>query len=146
MGSTLNKNTKLTIGRLASASGVGISTVRYYQKRGLLRQPDRPASGTFRSYSAEDLSRLLLIKEAQELGFTLAEIADLIRYVDDQNCAAITSLANKKLQGIRAQIKTLQNMRRALTALIDSCRHEDCSQCPLIQRLHNRTTKGRQGT
>lgn len=137
MGSDLKKKTKLTIGRLANASGVGISTVRYYQKRGLLRQPERPAAGAFRSYSQQDLQRLLMIRFAQELGFTLAEIADLVGYVDERNCHAIRTLATRKLQGIRAQIKLLQKTRQALSNLIADCREGDCEQCPLIQTLDN---------
>lgn len=142
MGCNLNKKTKLTIGRLAIATGVGVSTVRYYQKRGLLRQPERPSSGSFRSYNEQDLERLLLIREAQELGFTLAEIAELVRHIDDKNCHAIQALANRKLQGIRTQIRVLQNMQRALGTLVDNCRRGMCDRCPLIQDVRSRPLKG----
>lgn len=141
MGRNLNKKTKLTIGRLAGASGVGISTVRYYQKRGLLRQPERPSSGTFRSYSEQDLERLLLIRQAQEFGFTLAEIADLVAHVDANNCQAIQTIATRKLQGIRTQIKLLQNIRRALSGLIAACRHGACGQCLFSRGFHKHAPK-----
>lgn len=141
MGCDLNKKTKFTIGRLASASGVGISTVRYYQKRGLLRQPDRPSSGAFRSYGEQDLQRLLMIKEAQDFGFTLAEIADLVLYIDQNDCHAIKTLANRKLQDIKVQIRQLQNMRHALDSLISTCTQCDSNSCTLIARLKSRTIR-----
>lgn len=137
MGFDLNKKTKLTIGRLARESGLSVTTIRYYQQRGLLRQPERPPTGSFRSYNENDLERLYLIRQTQELGFTLAEISELIAYVDNGNCLAIKGLARKKLQDIKNQIKLLDSKRKTLTMLLHHCTAEsECSdECQLIQEL-----------
>jgi MerR family transcriptional regulator, mercuric resistance operon regulatory protein len=137
MGFDLNNNTKLTIGRLARESGLSITTVRYYQQRGLLRRPERPATGSFRSYGESDLERLKLIKQAQEFGFTLAEISELIVFIQDGNCREVRALTDKKLQAIKAQIKLLENTRKALSALLGHC-DDDCDgHCALIQKLRS---------
>lgn len=126
---------KLTIGRLARAGGVGVATVRYYQRRGLLREPERPPSGCFRSYSQEDLERLLLIKHSKELGFTLAEISQLLAHVDSNNCQAVRSLAEKKLETVKTQIRLLNTRRRALKTMVAECSHDCSKSCPVYKKF-----------
>lgn len=126
---------KLTIGRLARAGGVGVSTVRYYQRRGLLREPERPSVGRFRSYSQRDLEKLLLIKHSQELGFTLAEISQLVAYAEDKNCHAVRGLAEKKLQTVKTQIQALNNRRRALNTIVAECSDECSDSCLIFKRF-----------
>lgn len=135
MGFNLNNHTKLTVGRLARESGLSLTTVRYYQQRGLLRRPERPPTGSFRFYGEGDLQRLCLIKQAQELGFTLAEIAELIVHVDGCNCDEIKALADRKLRTLSDHIRLLNRQRRTLGALLaQGC--TDCGdRCPLIQKL-----------
>ena len=135
MSANPKKNTKLTIGRLADAAGVSIATVRYYQRRGLMPQPTRPAHGGFREYSDDDLTRLMLIRRAQELGFTLAEVLDLLVYVKNRDCDAILSLADKKLNEIRSQAALLEKIRSTLSELVAGCPHGCPDACPFILKL-----------
>jgi MerR family mercuric resistance operon transcriptional regulator len=134
------KNTKLTIGRLADAAGVSIATVRYYQRRGLMPLPRRPADGGFREYGEDDLARLLLIRRAQELGFTLAEVLELVDYVNDRNCDGIVGLADRKLDEVRAHVAVLEKIRNTLTELIADCPHGCPDACPFILKLCARET------
>lgn len=135
MSANPKKNSKLTIGRLATAAGVSIPTVRYYQRRGLMHLPRKPAAGGFREYSEEDQARLLLIKRAQELGFTLAEVLDLLVYVGNRDCEAILALADRKLEDIRGQAAVLEKMRHTLTTLIAECPQGCPDACPFILKL-----------
>lgn len=135
MGVNPRNHVKLTIGRLANAAGVSITTVRYYQRRGLMHLPKKPESGGIREYGEEDLARLLLIKRAQELGFTLAEIGELLVHVSNRNCDAIVVLADRKRKEIRGQVAQLESVRNTLTALIEGCPHGASDACPFILRL-----------
>lgn len=124
----------LTIGRLAHAAGVGIETVRYYQQRKLLPVP--PASGAFRQYPLELVDRIRFVKRAQELGFSLAEIEDLLRLQDGSNRASIRKIATSRLDGIEAKIADLKRMQRVLQHLIAECEHTKAGQpCPIIETL-----------
>lgn len=126
---------KLTIGRLARAAGVGVTTVRYYQRRGLLREPPKPASGRFRSYGEEDLSRLLLIRHAKELGFTLAEIAALVEHVEKEDCQSLRTLASEKLEAVKRQIRTLNRRKESLKTMLSECSGRCAGNCPLYKRV-----------
>lgn len=137
MESIPSKKPKLTIGRLAHATGLNITTVRYYQKRGLLRQPERPGSGGFRSYGPQDVERLLLIKQAQDLGFSLSEITDMVAYIAASDCRAVEALAAKKLKTVRGQIRLLEKLSKTLGALLADCPHECGADCPLVQKLNS---------
>lgn len=127
--------TSYTVGRLANAAGVGITTVRYYQRRGLLDVPDRPTLGGFRSYGEADLARLQLIRRAQEIGFTLTEIAELIAHLQDANCEGIRALAAQRAQTLQTQVRNLCAMADQLAGLAEVCTAECSSHCPLVQRL-----------
>lgn len=90
----------LTIGALARAAGVNVETIRYYQRRGLLREPARPHGG-IRRYKKADLDRVQFVKAAQRLGFSLREIAELLRLEDGTQCEEASALAEHKLSDVR---------------------------------------------
>lgn len=123
-----------TIGGLARAAGVNVETVRYYQRRGLLPKPGKPAAG-HRRYAPETLARLRFIKRAQELGFTLREIAELLK-LDGAACGEARGLADRKRVDIEARMKDLAAMRRALDRLLRACRTGGRATCPLIESLY----------
>lgn len=135
-----------TIARLAAAGGVHIETVRYYQRRKLLPEPPRPAGGV-RRYSDADAERLRFIKRAQAMGFTLSEVADLLRLNHRRSCRATRTLAVTKLQLVEVRMRELRQLRKHLTQLIADCdANVDDAACPLIERLAlplARTTIGR---
>jgi MerR family mercuric resistance operon transcriptional regulator len=127
--------TALTIGRLARAAGVGIETIRYYQRRNLLPQPE-PEHSAFRRYPASLVQRIHFIKRAQDLGFSLDEIAELLELEDGKNRRSIRSLAGTRLQQIQAKIADLQRMEGALHHLIRQCAGTGQSEpCPIIATL-----------
>lgn len=124
----------LTIGRLARAAGVGVETIRYYQQRKLLPVP--PAAGSFRQYPAELVGRIRFVKRAQELGFSLTEIAGLLRLHDGSNRASIRNIANTRLAQVEAKIADLRRIETVLKRLIVECEHTKSSlPCPIIHTL-----------
>ena len=125
----------LTIGRLADEAGVHVETIRYYQRRGLLPQPGKPAQG-HRRYAGDALRRVRFIKRAQTLGFTLEEIGSLLELDAAHACAETRELAAHKLQLIAQKLADLQAMRQSLATLVRRCGAgaEDGS-CPIIHAL-----------
>jgi MerR family transcriptional regulator, copper efflux regulator len=127
-----------TLGKLARAAGVGAETVRYYERVGLLEAPARAANG-YRRYDATALGRLRFVRQAAALGFSLAEIAELLelRARRGQSCGGVRERAVGKLARIDAKLAELQAMRRAVASLIASCEGdtvvESCSILNLIQ-------------
>lgn len=131
----------LTIGQMAKAANVNVETVRYYQRRGLLREPEKPINGQ-RRYSDEDVSRLRFIRRAQILGFTLEEIDHLLRLDGADCCSDTHDLATHKLALIDAKIADLTNMRNALTGLVQQCEQGKLQgDCPIMQSLVQDTGK-----
>lgn len=129
------KTAELTIGRLARAAGVNIETIRYYQMRGLLPTPNRK-QGAFRTYPVTMVERIGFIKRAQELGFSLAEIASLLKLEDGTNRKAIRNVASHRLSDIQTKIADLKRMESALTHLIHECEATGGAQpCPIIATL-----------
>lgn len=124
-----------TIGRLARDAGVSIETVRYYQRRGLLDQPKKPDTGGFRLYGDEDLTRIRFIKSAQQLGFTLTEIGELLGYVRTGNCGATQDLAHRKLRAIESQAEALERVAGTLRRLVGECSSGCTDACPIIHKL-----------
>jgi MerR family mercuric resistance operon transcriptional regulator len=126
---------RLTIGRLAEAADVGVETVRFYQRSGLLAEPERPASG-YREYSHADVQRIRFIKRAQTLGFNLDNIADLLELDGPQICAVTHDLALNKLRLVEEKIAALKSIRDALQGMVRRCesKHER-GVCPIIQSL-----------
>lgn len=135
MRSRSDKDGKLTIGRLAKAAGVGLGTVRFYQRRGLLSEPDKPQYGGFRVYGTNDLERLLQIKKAQEYGFTLTEIQRLLACRDERDCVAMKTLVNARLETIETHIRRLEMARKFLADLRDLCPAGCEGDCPMMERL-----------
>lgn len=125
----------LTIGVLAEAAGVNVETIRFYQRKGLMQEPDRPLGG-IRRYGAADLARVRFIKSAQRLGFSLEEIADLLRLEDGSHCTEAREQAEHKLADVRARLADLRRMESALQGLVERCRATGGQvQCPLIAAL-----------
>ena len=126
----------LTVGALASAAGVNVETVRFYQRKGLLREPSR-SYGTVRRYGTSDLARLKFVKAAQRLGFSLAEVAALLTLEDGRHCDEARELAEQKLEGVRAKLDDLRRIESALAQLVERCcASEGTISCPLIAALH----------
>ncbi|TAM44563.1 MAG: MerR family transcriptional regulator [Gammaproteobacteria bacterium] len=123
-------NPTLTIGRLARAAGVNVETVRYYQRRNLMSRPGR-------YYAPEQLARLRFIKRAQELGFTLKEIAELLK-LDGAACGEARGLAERKRADIEARLKDLTAMRKTLDRLLRACASGRSPACPIIESLYRR--------
>jgi MerR family mercuric resistance operon transcriptional regulator len=124
----------LTIGRLARAAQVNIETVRYYQTRKLLPIP-RPI-GAFRYYPAGLGERIQFIKRAQELGFSLEEIRELLRLNDGVDRASIRKIARARLEQIDVKLRELSRMRAALNGLIEDCQQgAGSAPCPIIKTL-----------
>ena len=120
-----------TIGGLASAAGVGVETVRYYQRRGLLPEPARPP-GEVRRYGAEDVKRLKFIRAAQAAGFTLAEIGELIALDASDDRARARELATARVAAIDGKIEELRAARDALAGLARACAGKRGGPCPIL--------------
>lgn len=126
----------MSIGPLARAGGVTVETVRFYQRRGLLREPAKHARG-IRRYGQSDLLRLRFIRAAQRLGFSLTEVAELLRLEDGTHCAEARVLAERKLTEVRAKLEDLARLEVTLSSLVKACRTRGGTpSCPLIASLH----------
>ena len=126
---------ELTIGSLADEAGVNVETIRYYQRRGLMPEPDKPAHG-YRRYDATTVKRMRFIKRAQALGFTLEEIGGLLELDEAHACAETRELAAHKLGAIETKLADLAAMRKALTALVCQCDAGAMQgNCPIIHAL-----------
>ena len=126
----------LTIGKLANAAGVGIDTVRFYERAGLLNRPQRTASG-YRLYAGSDVARLRFIRRAKALGFSLEEIGELLRLNDGGGRrAAVRALAGQRLAEIEQRLGELSRMRDTLRHLIHRCRGDGpLASCPIIDAV-----------
>jgi MerR family mercuric resistance operon transcriptional regulator len=120
----------LTIGKLAAAAGVGVETVRFYQRRGLLQTPTR-ADG-IRRYGSDDLRRLRFIKQAQGAGFTLEEIKELLALDASEDRSRARELANARVKALDARITELQKARDALRRLAKECGSGSAGPCPIL--------------
>ena len=124
----------LTIGHLARAAGVGVETIRYYQQRGLLPVPE--AEGSYRRYPVQLGDRIRFVKRAQELGFSLDEVAELLQLEDGTNRRAIRRIANERLAQIQIKLNDLMRMKATLAHLVHDCEHSGKRQpCPIIAAL-----------
>lgn len=125
----------LTISRLAQEAGVNVETIRFYQRRGLLAEPDKPIGG-IRRYSDAEVARVLFIKAAQRIGFTLDEIAQLLQLEDGAHCSEARAIAEHKLADVRRRLADLQRMETTLAELVDRCAtRRGKVSCPLIDAL-----------
>jgi DNA-binding transcriptional MerR regulator len=118
----------LTIGKLAAQAGVGVETVRFYQRRGLLEQPERRGSG-FREYTEDDRQRLAFIRRAQQLGFTLSEIGELLGPAGAGEAGDVMAAAQAKLTAISQQIRELTEVQCRLRRLVRVCAQGSSADC-----------------
>jgi Hg(II)-responsive transcriptional regulator len=128
------------ISETAREAGVNAQTLRYYERRGLLPRPPRRGSG-YREYPADAVRIVRFIKRAQELGFSLDEIEELVqlRGVRRSERHRVSAIAERKIAQIDEKITQLRAMRRALTQLVDSCHRGGAAECPIIDALNGRS-------
>ena len=131
-----NDTENLTIGAFAKAAGVNVETIRFYQRKSLLLEPDRPY-GSIRRYGQKDVARVKFVKSAQRLGFSLDEIGQLLKLEDGTHCSEAAELAALRLADVRARLADLTGMEAALSKLVSECKaHRGNVSCPLIAALH----------
>jgi MerR family transcriptional regulator, copper efflux regulator len=131
--------TALKIGEVAKRSGIAIETIRYYEREGLLLEPKRQPSG-YRQYEIATIERLAYIRRAKELGFTLAEIRELLELSasTSEYCEHIRQQAEAKVNDIESKIRSLQKMRRSLVRLVKRCKAKNSpTRCPLFHDAKN---------
>lgn len=129
----------MKIGEVAKQSEVGIETIRYYEREGLLAEPKRRPSG-YRQYDESVVARLKFIRRTKELGFTLAEIRELLGLWFDANtrCEHVRHRAEQKITDIEDKIRSLQKMKRSLKKVIGECETKDSiDDCPLLDGIDN---------
>lgn len=127
----------LTIGQVARRSGVGVETVRFYERKGLIPVPPRRASG-YRQYPEETVRRIRFIRRAKDLGFSLAEIVDLLslRLEPNERCEDVRGRALAKIEEIDKRLRSLRRMRSTLTNLVRACSEGGTSgACPILEAL-----------
>jgi len=130
----------MKIGEVARQAAVGVETIRYYERKGLLAEPQRRPSG-YRQYDESVVARLQFIRRTKELGFTLAEIKELVGlwYDAKTRCEHVRQLAQEKVDDVEAKIRTLQKMKRSLKKVIRQCEaRESVDDCPLLDGLEDR--------
>jgi MerR family copper efflux transcriptional regulator len=129
----------MTIGEVAKAAGVGVETVRFYERKRLIAQPRRPASGR-RNYDQETARRIRFIRRAQQLGFSLSEVKQLLELRLDprRSCSEVKAEAESKIAAVDARIASLRKMRKSLLALASSCSGEGpTSACPILEVIES---------
>lgn len=129
----------MTIGKLAREVGVGVETIRYYERRGLIEEPPRRESG-YRQYPQDTVQRLRFIRRAKELGFTLKEIRELLalRLDPGTTCGDVRRRAEAKIGDIEEKIRTLRRMKEALQKLTLACSgHGPLSECPILEAMED---------
>ena len=134
------------ISEAAEAADVNVETLRYYERRGLLEQPRRPVAG-YRHYSDEVVSIVRFIKQAQDLGFTLEEIDELIRLrgTTPRGRERARTAAERKLTDLERKMAQLRDMQATLHRLIAACRTGDTPQCPILEALRSDARRDQPG-
>ncbi len=123
-----------TIGQAAKQLDIHIETIRFYERKGLIEQPQKPEYG-YRHYSTDIINRIRFIKRAQELGFTLREIVNLLS-LNDQPCTLVQDIAEQKMNSVQEKVKDLQRLQTALKEMIVQCKsNPDEQHCPIIDAL-----------
>lgn len=133
-----HRNSPLTIGRLAKAAGVGVETLRYYERSGLMPEPCRGANG-YRYYPPQAVDRLRFILQAKKLGFSLREIGELLALQDDpaSGCGDVRARAEAKIADIEARIAALTRIRDALAGMAVRCNDPaPLDDCPIMEALN----------
>lgn len=134
----------LRIGEVARQAGVNIETLRYYERRGLLREPPRRPSG-YREYAPEAVRIVRFIKRAQELGFSLSEVEELLKLRTSQraSCAQVRARAQAKIADVESKIASLRAIKDALNVLVTSCTKEGSTrECPILEAIERTSRKG----
>jgi len=131
----------ITISKAAKLAGVGVETIRFYERKRLIEQPPKPVGGGYREYPAETVQRIRFIRQAQHLGFSLREAADLLslQTTPETDCGEIRARAAEKRAEVRAKIHALENIQMALDGLIAACPGagtglESCSILQVLER------------
>lgn len=134
------RQSNLGIGQLGQATGTKVTTIRFYEEQGLLRQPQRSASGR-RQYGDADRQRLAFIRRSRSLGFPIDAVRELLALSDDAStsCTAVDSIARARLADIDQKIADLTAMRTELDRVIESCRHGSVADCKIIETLGSRS-------
>ena len=134
---------ELTIGEVAKRSGVHVETLRYYERRGLVEEPPRSPSN-YRAFPEETVRRVRFIKRAQELGFTLEEINDLLslRAAPKARCGDVRQRAKTKLDDIDEKMRTLRRMKKALAGLVAQCSGRGpVTDCPILEAIDEKAAE-----
>ncbi len=134
----------LTIGQVAKRSGIGIETVRFYERKGLVEEPPRTDSG-YRQYSEDVVARIRFIRRAKELGFKLSEISELLslRVDPDTTCADVRKQTELKIADVEEKLRALQGIKTALKKLAGSCVGTGpTSECPILEALDSQEKDG----
>jgi len=124
-----------TISKVAKELGINIETVRFYERKELIEQPLKPEVG-YRHYSEKTINRIRFIKRSQELGFTLAEVSNLLS-LNDSPCSQVQELTEHKLSSVHQKIAYLQRLEKALQGLLNQCQNNDDEHCPIIDSLQS---------
>ena len=131
----MHDKTGATIGALAETAGVNVETIRFYQRKGLMPEPEKPY-GSIRRYGTAELARVRFIKSAQRLGFSLEEIGELLQLEDGARCSEARQLAEQKLVDVRQKLSDLQRIESVLAGLVARCSAvRGRVNCPLIASL-----------
>ena len=130
----------LTISRAAEAAGVGVETIRFYERRGLIEQPPKPGTSGFRRYSTDVVRRIQFIRKAQDIGFSLREIEELLWLRSDPNadCVQVRERAAAKVREVDDKISALKKIKSALRVVIDTCPGEGGLEgCTILEALRD---------
>ena len=133
----MSETSTLTIGALAQAAGIGVETVRFYERKGLIPEPPRTRSG-YRQYPGDTVDRVKFIRRAQGLGFALREISELLDLRVDEvaACGPVEAQAREKLEQVAGKIQALRRMETALQRLVEACvAREPTGACPILEEL-----------
>jgi Hg(II)-responsive transcriptional regulator len=131
-------NSRLTIGKVAKLSEVGVETIRFYEREGIIEQPKR-SSGSFREYPEDTIRRLHFIKRTRELGFSLAEVTELLslRVKGRSTCATIKNKAESKISQVEKKIADLNRIRAALVRVKNTCdKQAPTDTCPVLESFY----------
>ena len=130
---------QITIARLAKAGDVGVETIRYYQRRGLIPVPRARAGSAVRTYEPAHIERLIFIRRAQAAGFTLEEIGELLQLDRGSDRSRVREMARERLVALDAKIEELNAAKASLTRLLGACHARKSGPCPIIEAFEPQT-------
>lgn len=133
------KTDTFTTGQISKLSGVGIETIRFYERKGLIKEPPRRPSG-YRQYPPSTIQQLQFIRRAKELGFSLQEIKELLALrITNRTCSSVRKKVIKKVEQVGDKIRQLQRIRRVLNKLITACnKKKSLGECPILEVLEKK--------